>query len=187
MELHQIVNRLLALEERRAFPARPVEHAVPHKVKLSAFWEKDATAWFRLAKAVMEDNHMVEQQVMYRTVLHVLERTRGILTLADTAVHPFSELKNRLVELLTPSILDKCTGILWGEELGGRRPTELLEVMMAALPSDEPAGHIFKTIFLHRLPGNLKDLAHRDDPVNRILSGGGVWHKINLSKWKLLA
>ena len=64
MELHQIVNRLLALEERRALPARPVEHAVPHKVKLPAFWEKDATAWFRLAKAVMEDNHMVEQQVM---------------------------------------------------------------------------------------------------------------------------
>ena len=29
---------------------------------------------------------------------------------------------------------------------------------MAALPSDEPAGHIFKTIFLHRLQGDLKDL-----------------------------
>ena len=49
-----------------------------------------------------------------------------------------TELKNRLVELLTPSILDKCTGILWGAELGGRRPTELLEVMMEALPSYEP-------------------------------------------------
>ena len=69
MELHGIVNRLLALEERRALPARPVEHAVPHKMKLPAFWEKDAAAWFRLAEAVMEDNHMVEQPVMYRTVL----------------------------------------------------------------------------------------------------------------------
>ena len=29
---------------------------------------------------------------------------------------------------------------------------------MAALPSDKPAGHIFKTIFLHRLLGDLKDL-----------------------------
>ena len=121
-------NRLLALEERRALPARPVEHAVPHKVKLPTYWEKDAAAWFRLAEAVMEYNHVVEQRVMYRTVLlhiphHVLERARGILTVADTAVHPFMELKNRLVELLTPSILDKCTGTLWGAELGGRRPT----------------------------------------------------------------
>ena len=29
---------------------------------------------------------------------------------------------------------------------------------MAALPLDEPAGHIFKTIFLHLLPRDLKDL-----------------------------
>ena len=29
---------------------------------------------------------------------------------------------------------------------------------MATLPPDEPAGHIFKTIFLHPLPGDLKDL-----------------------------
>ena len=29
MELHRIVNRLLALEERRALVVRPVEHAVP--------------------------------------------------------------------------------------------------------------------------------------------------------------
>ena len=55
--------------------------------------------------------------MMYRTVLlhiqhHVLERTRGILTLVNTAVHPFTKLKKRLVELLTPSILDKCTSIL---------------------------------------------------------------------------
>ena len=62
------------------------------------------------------------------------------------------------MELLTPSILDQCTSILWGAELDGRRPTELLEVMMGALPPDKPAGHIFKTIFLHRLPGDLKDL-----------------------------
>ena len=62
------------------------------------------------------------------------------------------------MELLTPSILDQCTSILWGAELGGPRPTELLEVMMAALPPDEPASHIFKTIFLHCLPGDLKDL-----------------------------
>ena len=101
--------------------------------------------------------------MMYRTVLlhiqhHVLERTRGILTLVNTAVHPFTKLKKRLVELLTPSILDKCTSILWGAELGGRRPTELLEVMMVALPPDEAAGHIFNTIFLHHLPGDLKNL-----------------------------
>ena len=96
-----------ALEERRALASRPVEHAVPHKVKLPGFWEKDAATWFKLAEAVMKDNHVVDPQVMYRTVLlhiphHVLERARGIQSLADTSVDPFMGLKNRLVELLTP-------------------------------------------------------------------------------------
>ena len=46
VELHGIVHQLLVLEERRGQPTRPVEHAVPYKVKLPAFWEKDAAAWF---------------------------------------------------------------------------------------------------------------------------------------------
>ena len=58
MELHRIVNRLLALKERRALAARPVEHTVPNKVKLPGFWEKDVAAWFKVAEAVMEDNHV---------------------------------------------------------------------------------------------------------------------------------
>ena len=29
---------------------------------------------------------------------------------------------------------------------------------MVALPPGEPAGHIFKMIFLHRLPGDIEDL-----------------------------
>ena len=37
MKLHRIVNLLLALEERRDLTGRPVEHAVPHKVKLPGF------------------------------------------------------------------------------------------------------------------------------------------------------
>ena len=155
MELHRIVNQLMALEERRTLAARPVEHPVPHKVKLPGFWEKDVAAWFKLDEVVMEDKHVVDTQVMYRTVLlhiphHVLERTRGIISLTDTSVDPFTGLENRLVVLLTPSIIDQSTSILRGAELGSRRPTEILEVMMAALPPDEPAGHIFKAIILQR-------------------------------------
>ena len=136
MELCRLVDRLLAQEEMRAnnnTARQPVQHAVPHKVKLQLFWKKDATAWFRLAEAAMEDNYVVEPQEIFRTVLlhiphHVLERARGILTLADPSVDPFTELKNRLVELLTSSLLDQCTSILWGGgELGGRRPLELME------------------------------------------------------------
>ena len=106
MELCRIVDRLL--EERRYLPPRQVQQAVPHKVKLPPFWEKDAATWFELAEGVLEDNRVRDPRVMYRTVLlhiphHVLERARGVLSLlAD----PFKEMKDRLVELLTPSELN---------------------------------------------------------------------------------
>ena len=65
------------------------------------------------------------------------------MSLAGAVVDPFKELKDRLAALLAPSELDQCTSI-WrggGAKLGGRRPTELLEVMMAALPLGKPAGN----------------------------------------------
>ena len=101
------------------------------------FWEKDEAAWFGLAEFVLDDNHVQDPFVKYRMVLihflhHVLERAGGILILADTAVDPFKELKDRLVELLTLNLLDQSTSILWGAELDGQRPTKLMEVMMAS-------------------------------------------------------
>ena len=142
---------------------RQVEQAVPHKVKLPPFWEKDAAAWFKLEEAILEENRMRDPRVMYRTVLlhiphQLLERARGVLGLADIETDPFKELKDRLVKLLTPSELDQCTSILWGAELGGQRSTELIEVMLASLPPGEQPGTLFKTVFLHRLLGDFKDL-----------------------------
>ena len=82
MELHCMVHRLLALEEKRVLTVRPAQQAIPHKVTLPPFWEKDAAAWFRLAEVIMEDNHVRDPLVRYRTLLlhilhHLLERARG--------------------------------------------------------------------------------------------------------------
>ena len=57
-----------------------------------------------------------------------------------------------------PSLLDQCTSILWGAELSSRRPIGWMETMLVALPPGELASHLFKAIFLHLLPGYLKDL-----------------------------
>ena len=70
----------------------------------------------------------------------------------------FKELKDRLGELLTPSELDQRTSILWGVELSCQRTTELMEVMLASLPLEEQPSKLFKTVFLHHLPEDLKDL-----------------------------
>ena len=134
MELFRIVDKLL--EERRYLPPRQVEQAVPHKVKLPPFWEKDAAAWFKLAEAILEDNHVRDPQVMYRTVLlhiphHMLERARGVLSLANTVADHFKGLKDSLVEGAThPQQAGPVHQHLVGDGAQRLRPTELMEVML---------------------------------------------------------
>ena len=103
---------------------------------------------------------MRDPWVMYRTVLlhipyHVLKRGPEP---GRYGGGPLQGPKDRLVELLTPREMDQCTSILWGVELGSRRPTKLMEVILACLPPGELAGKLLKTVFLHHLPGDLKDL-----------------------------
>ena len=120
IELRCMVDRLL--EERRYLLPRPVEQALPHKVKVLPFWEKETATWFKLAEAVLEDNHVRDPWVMHRTVIlhiphHMLERVRGGPEPGRHSSGPFQVAVDRLVELLTPSELDQCTSILWGAEV----------------------------------------------------------------------
>ena len=142
---------------------QPATAAGSRKVKLPPFWEKDAAAWFRTAEEILEECGVTEAKAKYRAILmhvpqHLVERARGVLNAADAAADPYEELKLRLVELLTPSKLDQVNSLIWGPELGGRRPSELMDGMLAALPPGEAAGLIFKGLFLHRLPADMREL-----------------------------
>ena len=162
VELSRIIDRLLLLEERRV-PGRPSMLATPQKVKLNGFWEKSLATWFSLADASMADSNVQDPHAKYRVALlhvpaHILERASGALNLAETAADPCEELNARLVELLTPSLLERCNSILRGAELGGRRPSELMDGMMSALPPGHADCPLFKAAFLNRLPSDLADL-----------------------------
>ena len=73
------------------------------------------------------------------------------------------------------SICNSHTGVTYAYN-------ELLEVMAAALPPDEPAGHIF----LHHLPGDLKDLAtiqfHQLEVRKLAKFGDVIWDARNSKK-----
>ena len=136
---------------------------MPHKVKLPPFWEKDAAASFKLAEAILEDNRVRDLWVMCRTVIlhipyHVLERARGVLSLVDTHGRPLQGDEGQTCRATHPQGAGPVHQHLVGAEVGGRRPTELMEVLLASLPMGEQPGKLFKTVFLHRLPWDLKDV-----------------------------
>ena len=126
--------------------ARPAKQAVPHKVKLLAFWEKDAATWFQLTEAIFGNNNVRDSCIKDGALANP--------TLCPGEGQGYFEPGGHL------------SGPHWGaEEPAGGAPhtkssvpasfgekslaaTELMEVMQATLPPWEPACHLFKVIFL---------------------------------------
>ena len=59
------------------------------------------------------------------------------------------------MELFTPKPLNLVQKIIFGSELGNRRPSQLMETLLALLPPGEPDGMLFKAHFLNRLPADI--------------------------------
>lgn len=132
------------------------------RLKLTDFWPNEARAWFELAEAEFDTAGIADPRARYQKVLpalpkDVIEKVRGILHVARNIQDPYNALKARLLELYTPSDLDLVTKLLRGGELGGRRPSDLMEEMLASLPVGEQPGLLFKGLFLNRLPSDLRD------------------------------
>ena len=87
----------------------------------------------------------------------ILEKLRRVMMVAPAVANPYGLLKSRLVELLTPSVMERLNIIIWQPELGGRRPSELMEALLALLPPGEQPGLLFKGHFLHHLPSDMRD------------------------------
>ena len=86
----------------------------------------------------------------------VIEQIRGILHPVNNIADPYRALKIRLLNLFTPKPLDLCQKIIHSSELCDRRPSQLMESMLALLPPGEPDGMLFKTHFINRLPLDIR-------------------------------
>lgn len=86
-----------------------------------------------------------------------LEQVRAILHSVATTEDPYLELRRRLVEIYTPNDLDLGFKLLHSPELGDRRPSQMMESMLAMLPAGEKDGVLFTCIFISRLPSDIAD------------------------------
>ena len=75
---------------------------------------------------------------------------------------PYVDLKARLLRLLTPKPTDMCLKLIHGGELGNRRPTQLMETMLALLPPGEEDSILFKLLYVIKLSKEVRShvLAH---------------------------
>lgn len=158
------------------------------KIKLAPLWQKKVQDWFVLTESTFHRHQILDSRLRFDLVLpaladDTLEQLGGVLRLAGRVADPYQVLKERLVELYSPAVIDLMYQLIWGAELGGRRPSQMMESMLALLPEGEPDGLLFKAHFVSRLPTDIRDQVaiHFEAMESRQLAklADGIWFARN--------
>jgi len=167
------------------------QQAEPHKVKLTAFWTHNPQIWFSHAEALFGTYRVMEERAKFNLVLPTLSeetliRVAAIVTAPHLLAAPYTALRARLLEVYMPDVWDLTTRLLHYRELGDMLPSQLMDEMLAILPEGEVPGLLFKTIFLNRLPADVRahvQRAARLQPCRELAAAADeIWRARNQPK-----
>ena len=129
-------------------------------VKLPSFWAGEPHVWFAQAEAQFVLRRITCSLTKYYHVAAVLpqEVARSVLDILQDvpSEEPYEELKSRLVQSFALTDYQRAEQFVRLPGLGDRRPSELMNTMLALLPSGHPPFFLFKYHFLQRLPADIR-------------------------------
>ena len=130
----------------------------------------------------MQDVHLRFDFVLPALPENALTQLRA----PDTLTDPYEALKAELIRQISPNIHEQLNKLVYALELGGQARTQLMRSLLACLPAGEPAGLLFKHLFLLKLPGDLCDQVakkmERLDALEQADYADTRWHVPNSKK-----
>ena len=136
----------------------PTEYVAKVSVKLPDFWTEDPDLYFLHAEAAFRNAQIRQVKTKFEHIVQKLPQKimvsrRGlIMGSAASSATPYEDIKAKLVSSFTLSRWQKVSKLIHHPGLGDRRPTALMDAMLALLPEDEKPGCLFQGLFLVRLP-----------------------------------
>ncbi len=158
----------------QALPAAPL-HAVA--VKLPPFWEPNPRVWFVQCEAAFRHANVTREVTKFDHILTALPTSvvNSIIDIVDEVDEHqedcYTLLKERLMGKYSLSKWSRCAAIVDHDQLGDRRPSALMDDMLAVHPEGEKPNSLFLYIFLRKLPPDMMDqLVVKDYATPRELS-----------------
>ena len=145
-------------------------------VKLPPFWPNDPLAWFAQVEAQFFTRNITSQATKFAYVIVALQPEIA-QEVRDVLFHPpqatqYDILKAELIQRTSASEQKCLHQLLTAEELGDRKPSQLLRHMRQLLGDNTLENNILCQLFLERLPTNVRlILASTVDslPLSRLL------------------
>jgi len=191
-QLAQYFAQQVFNQQQPPYVPPPAPQPQPHKVKLSQFWTQKARAWFTHAEADFDTFYVYGSRARFNLVLKVLpeealERVAAIVEHPEQLQDPYMALKTRLLEVYQMDPWESCSRLLHFRELGDWKPSQMMDAMLNLYQPD----HLFKAIFLARIPADMRDHvqkeAERLEPRQLAAFADTIWQARNASRSDVLA
>lgn len=139
-------------------PTQPTTSACAVSLKLPEFWPSDPELWFAQAEALFAAQNITQEKTKFGHVVRVLpaqyaSEVRDIILQPPEA--PYTALKTQLQHRVCPSKRQRLQQLLHVEDLGDRKPSQLLRHMLklrGGTLTDAANDEIFRELFLQKLP-----------------------------------
>ena len=166
-------------------PAPPAAVVGNVAVRLPDFWIEDPEFWFLQAEAVFDTSLVVQSLTKYNHCLAKLPASVAVTVkelarrvAAGAVVDPYQELRAKLLGSFQKSPWQLGFELLDMGDLGDRRPSVLMDAMLALPPPGCTPDYVFLCLFLRRLPADMRDqLAAQDivDPAAMSLAANRIF------------
>lgn len=142
-------------------------------VKIPAYNFNDPALWFTICESTFQlgcPKAITESRTKFNYIIaHLPPEASAIIRdviLNPDATDPYTHVKTELIKRSGESSQQEIRKLLVGEELGDRRPSELLRVMKRRAESHNVSDELMLELFLAHLPASVQSILAAISPLN---------------------